>query len=147
MKEVKCNKNMVLLGDNYEIGISEQKKIIHMKVYGFFSLETASECVKDYKKVIAEIDTKGYMFFANASKLSIIKPEIIELFKKDFKGIRDGAFNNRIIINPVSTFVKMQVKAVIDALNYQGIVLDSLKDAQYMMDGITPELVNINQPI
>ena len=118
--------------DKYSIDLQEGKKMMHIKVWGFFKQEDAQDFIEDYKGMVSKINPEKYTLAADSTGLKTSPRENIPLLKSCMKMYMDDNFDNIAIINPDNRIAKNQAKRVARECDFTGSFVDSYKEAQQL---------------
>ena len=118
--------------DKYLIDLKEDKKMMHIKVWGFFKQEDAQNFIEDYKNIVSNINAENYTLAADSTGLKTSAQENIPLLKSCMEMYMDDNFDNIAIINPDNMIAKNQAKRIAKECNFTGSFVDNYEKAQQL---------------
>ena len=89
---------------SYTMDLNNQKKYLHLKACGFFSVEDGQSFLNDYNKIVKTFSTSSYNLIIDASDLKASGAGSAELLGKLLHRYIEVPFNKRYLVadNPVT---------------------------------------------
>lgn len=94
----------------YEFMIDEEKKVLHSKASGYFSLEDAVSFIKDFKNLSKSLPANTYTLFIDPLELKPSAPEVTVELIEVLKIYAEFPFKQRLVITNGNLFTIIQVK-------------------------------------
>ncbi len=115
----------------FKVSVDEKKKIFNAEVYGFPEANGAGEALKNYNKLLGNINPKEYSMILDCAELGVFRQESVPALQGLFKLYQQTGFKNIIFVNPKTVTSAMQLKRVAKSVpGFTGKFVNTKEEAE-----------------
>ncbi|MEQ2527286.1 hypothetical protein EKG37_15780 [Robertmurraya yapensis] len=117
----------------YDINIDAEKKILFVKVSGFFQEEDSKLYVSEFQTAVNIINPANYTLIVDGRGQEAIEGHVMHDLKFALQLYSSANFKKIIIVNPIYETSKEQVECCVKEVNFKGEFVNSLEEAQSIL--------------
>jgi hypothetical protein len=114
----------------YEINLDNTNKRIIITFAGFMNEVEGDKFFNEYNQEIRKISSKDYSLVLNIEEMKAIEQKNLPKMKESFNLYKAAGFKKMFALKPKSVITSMQLKRVLNELNYTIIPINNLCEAE-----------------
>lgn len=114
----------VINKERYNMAIYEDKKELHIQIFGFIRAEIVEEYLKDLHETVNKVPKQTYTFVVDATGQSPLPSKVIVALGETLLYYASLGFKETFIVYPKSKISKVQVRNALEPIDFPGTVVD-----------------------
>lgn len=114
--------------ERYNMAIYEEKKELHIQIFGFIRAEVVEEYLKDLHETVAKVPKKNYKFVVDATNQSPLPSKVIGALGETLMYYASLGFKETYIVYPKSKISKVQVRNALEPMDFPGSVVNNVSE-------------------
>ncbi|MFF2449146.1 hypothetical protein ACFVSW_18960 [Neobacillus sp. NPDC058068] len=117
----------------YSFDLDEENGTFFVKAKGFFQVEDAKMYLSEFQTIVNTINPSSYKLIVDGRGQEEVAGHVVDDIEFVLKLYWMANFKKIIIINPSSPASRMQVENCVKKINFPGIFVDSIEEANSLI--------------
>lgn len=113
----------------YKIEVDKINKKMLVSLSGFMNKNEGEEYFKAFNHSLKEIIPNNYILVLEITEMKTLQQENVPMMKEVFKFYESVGFKNIYIMNPSSQIAALQLKRVLNEIQFKSLFIDNLLKA------------------
>jgi hypothetical protein len=118
----------------YSFDLDEEKGTFFVKAGGYFQVEDTKIYLSEFQTIVNTINPSRYKLIVDGSGQEEVAGHLVDDIEFVLKLYWIANFKKVIIIKPASPASRMQVETCVKKINFPGIFVDSIEEANSIKD-------------
>ena len=113
----------------YKMAINESQKEIHVQVHGLMREEDADGYMVDLQDTINKVSRKDFTFVVDATHQTPVPSKVVPQLEQTMHFYSSLGFKDVLVVNPSSKIAQVQIRNVLERINFTGTFIDKVKQS------------------
>ncbi|SET40370.1 hypothetical protein SAMN05216389_110132 [Oceanobacillus limi] len=112
----------------YKMAIHETNKEVHIQVHGLIREADADSYLVDLQETIDKVSRKDYKFVVDATHQTPVPSKVVPQLEQTMQFYTGLGFKEVIVVNPSSKIAQVQIRNVLERIEFSGRIAKNVSD-------------------